>query len=285
MHRVEAFRQGLSEAGYVEGHNVAIEFRWAQSEYGRLPELAADLVQRHVAVIAAPGSSQGPLAAKAVTTAIPIVFSTGIDPVRSGLAASLNHPGGNATGIISMTGQLGPKQLGLLQDLLPRAKRFAVLANPNNATTQLFISDLQSAAATIGGQIDVLNAGTDRDINAAFARLARKPVDAIVVSPDPLFSNRRVQLVTTAIYHRTPTVYFSREFVEAGGLMSYGTNQDDMYRQVGVYTGRILKGENPADLPIVRAAKFEFVINLQTARTLGLELPEKLLALADEVIE
>ena len=154
MHRVEAFRQGLSEAGYVEGHNVAIEFRWAQSEYGRLPELAADLVQRHVAVIAAPGSSQGPLAAKAVTTAIPIVFSTGIDPVRSGLAASLNHPGGNATGIISMTGQLGPKQLGLLQDLLPRAKRFAVLANPNNATTQLFISDLQSAAATIDGQID-----------------------------------------------------------------------------------------------------------------------------------
>ena len=263
----------------------AIEFRWAQNEYRRLPELAADLVQRRVAVIAAPGSAQAPLAAKAATTTIPIVFSTGIDPVKSGLATSLNRPGGNATGVISMTGQLGPKQLGLLQELLPAAARFAVLADPNNAMTQFIIEDLRSAALTVGRDIDVFNAGSSRDIDTAFASLARRPVNALIVTPDPVFSNRHLQLVMASMYHRVPAIYFSREFVEAGGLMSYGTSQADMYRQVGVYTGRILKGENPAELPIVRATKFEFVINLQTARTLGLELPEKLLALADEVIE
>jgi len=285
MDRVAAFRKGLGETGYVEGQNVAIEFRWAQNEYRRLPELAADLVQRRVAVIAAPGSAQAPLAAKAATTTIPIVFSTGIDPVKSGLATSLNRPGGNTTGVISMTGQLGPKQLGLLQELLPAAARFAVLANPNNAMTQFVIEDLRSAALTVGRDIDVFNAGSSRDIDAAFASLARRPVNALIVTPDPVFSDRHVQLVMAAMYHRVPAIYFSREFVEAGGLMSYGTSQADMYRQVGVYTGRILKGENPADLPIVRAAKFEFVINLQTARTLGLEVAEKLLALTDEVIE
>src|SRR6516164_4269450 len=285
MDRVAAFRKGLGETGYVEGQNVAIEFRWAQNEYRRLPELAADLVQRRVAVIAAPGSAQAPLAAKAATTTIPIVFSTGIDPVKSGLATSLNRPGGNATGVISMTGQLGPKQLGLLQELLPAAARFAVLADPNNAMTQFIIEDLRSAALTVGRDIDVFNAGSSRDIDTAFASLARRPVNALIVTPDPVFSDRHVQLVMAAMYNRVPAIYFSREFVEAGGLMSYGTSQADMYRQVGVYTGRILKGENPAELPIVRATKFEFVINLQTARTLGLELPEKLLALADEVIE
>ena len=285
MDRVAAFRKGLGETGYVEGQNVAIEFRWAQNEYRRLPELAADLVQRRVAVIAAPGSAQAPLAAKAATTTIPIVFSTGIDPVKSGLATSLNRPGGNATGVISMTGQLGPKQLGLLQELLPAAARFAVLADPNNAMTRFVIEDLRSAALTVGQDIDVFNAGSSRDIDTAFASLARRPVNALIVTPDPVFSNRHLQLVMASMYHRVPAIYFSREFVEAGGLMSYGTSQADMYRQVGVYTGRILKGENPAELPIVRATKFEFVINLQTARTLGLELPEKLLALADEVIE
>ena len=184
-----------------------------------------------------------------------------------------------------MTGQLGPKQLGLLQELLPAAARFAVLADPNNAMTQFIIEDLRSAALTVGRDIDVFNAGSSRDIDTAFASLARRPVNALIVTPDPVFSDRRMQLTMAAMYHRVPAIYFSREFVEAGGLMSYGTSQADMYRQVGVYTGRILKGENPAELPIVRATKFEFVINLQTARTLGLELLEKLLALADEVIE
>ena len=284
-HRLAAFRKGLNETGYVEGHNVAIEYRWAQNEYDRLPELAADLVRRRVSIIATPGSAQGPLAAKAATTTIPIVFSTGIDPVKSGLAASLNRPGGNATGIVSMTGPLGPKQLGLLQELLPGATRFAVLANPNNATTQFLINDLRSAASTIGRQIDVLNAGTNRDIVAVFASLVHRPGSAVLVSPDPVFSNRYVQLVTLAMYHRVPAIYFSREFVEAGGLMSYGTSQVDIYRQVGIYAGRILKGENPAELPILQATKFEFVINLQTAKTFGLEVPPTLLATADEVIE
>ena len=283
--RLAAFRKGLSETGYVEGHNVAIEYRWAQNEYDRLPELAADLVRRRVAVIATPGSAQGSLAAKAATTTIPVVFSTGVDPVKVGLVASLNRPGGNVTGVISMTGALGPKQLGLLQELLPGATRFAVLANPNNATTAFVINDLRNAALTAGGQIDVLNAATNLDIDTALASLVQNPTDALLVSPDPVFTNRYVQLVMTAMYHRIPTIYFSREFVEAGGLMSYGTSQNDIFRQAGIYTGRILKGENPADLPIVRATRFELIINLQTAKTLGLEVPAKLLALADEVIE
>jgi len=284
-HRLAAFRKGLSETGYVEGHNLAIEYRWAQDEYDRLPELATDLVRRRVAVIAAPGSAQGPLAAKAATTTIPVVFSTGIDPVKSGLVASLNRPGGNVTGVVSMTGALGPKQLGLLQELLPGATRFAVLANPNNATTASVINDLRDAALAVGAQIDVLNAGTSRDIDIAFASLVHKPMDALLVSPDPVLTNRHVHLVMAAMYHRIPVIYFAREFVEAGGLMSYGTNQNDIFHQVGIYTGRILKGENPADLPIVRATRFELVVNLQTAKTLGLEVPAKLLAIADEVIE
>jgi putative tryptophan/tyrosine transport system substrate-binding protein len=203
-HRLAAFRNGLSETGYVEGHNLTIEYRWAQDEYDRLPELAADLVRRRVAVIAAPGSAQGPLAAKAASTTIPVVFSTGIDPVKSGLVASLNRPGGNVTGVISMTGALGPKQLGLLHELLPGATRFAVLANPNNATTASFINDLRGAALAVGAQIDVLNTGTSRDIDMAFASLVHKPMDALLVSPDPVLTNRHVHLVMAAMYHRIP---------------------------------------------------------------------------------
>jgi putative ABC transport system substrate-binding protein len=284
-HRLAAFRKGLSETGYVEGQNVAIEYRWAQDQYDRLPELAADLVRRRVAVIATPGSAQGPLAAKAATTAIPIVFSTGVDPVKAGLVGSLNRPGGNVTGVSSMTGELGAKRLGLLHELLPGATRFAVLANPNNAMTEAVIEDLHTAALAIGVQIDVFNAGTNRDIDTVFVSLVQKRVDALLVSPDPLFSNRRGQLVTLVTHHRVPAIYISREFAETGGLISYGTSQPDMYRQVGIYVGRILKGERPADMPILRAIKFELVINLQTARTLGLTVPDKLLALADEVIE
>jgi putative ABC transport system substrate-binding protein len=285
-HRLGAFRKGLSETGYVEGQNVAIEYRWAQDEYDRLPELAADLVRRRVAVIATPGSTQGALAAKAATTAIPIVFSAGVDAVKAGLVAGLNRPGGNVTGVSSMTAELGAKQLGLLQELLPGAARFAVLANSNNPVmAEPVIKDLRMAALAIGRQIDVFNAGTNHDIDTVFASLVQKRIDALLVSPDPLFSNRRVQLVTLATHHRVPAIYFSREFADQGGLMSYGTSQTDMYRQVGIYVGRILKGEKPSDLPILRAIKFELVINLQTAKMLGLDVPPTLLALADEVIE
>jgi putative tryptophan/tyrosine transport system substrate-binding protein len=267
-HRLAAFRKGLRETGYVEGRNVAIEYRWGQDQYDRLPELAVDLVRRGVAVIATPGSIQGALAAKAATTAIPIVFSTGADPVKVGLVGSLNRPGGNLTGVSSMTGELGAKQFGLLQELLPGATRFAVLTNSRNAMTEPIIEDLRTAALAIGRQIDVFNAGTNRDIDTVFASLVQKRADALLVSPDPLFANRRVQLVTLATYHRVPAIYISREFAEASGLMSYGTSQTDMYRQVGIYVGRILKGEKPADLPVLRATKFELVINLQTAKTL-----------------
>ena len=284
-HRLAAFRKGLSETGYVEGQNVAIEYRWAQDQYDRLPELAADLVRRRVAVIAAPGSAQGSLAARAATTTIPIVFSTGVDPVKVGLVASLNRPGGNVTGVSSMTGELGTKQLGLLHELLSGATRFAVLANPNNAMTEAVVEDLRTAALAIGAQIDVFNGGTNRDIDTVFASLSQKGVDALLVSPDPLFVNRRVRLVTLATHHRVPAIYFSREFAETGGLMSYGPSQAEMYRQVGIYVGRILKGERPADLPIPRAIKFELVINLQTAKPLGLTIPPSVLAIADEVIE
>jgi putative tryptophan/tyrosine transport system substrate-binding protein len=283
--RLRAFRQGLSETGHVEGNNVAIEYRWAQDQYDRLPELAADLVRRRVAVIATPGSAQASLAAHAATTTIPIVFSTGVDPVKVGLVASLNRPGGNVTGVSSMNGELGAKQLGLLHELMSGATRFAVLANPNNAMTEAVVEDLRTAALAIGGQIDVFNVGTNSDIDTVFASLVQKRVDALLVISDYLFANRRVQLVTLATHHRVPTIYFSREYAEIGGLMSYGTSQTDLYRQVGIYVGRILKGERPGDLPILRATKFEFVINLQTAKTLGLTVPPGVLAIADEVIE
>ncbi len=283
--QVAAFRKGLSETGYVEGRNVAIEFRWAHNEIDRLPELAADLVRRRVAVIVTPGSVTPALAAKAATTTIPIVFSSGADPVQSGLVASLNRPGGNVTGFSTMSNEIGAKRLGLLHELLPGAARFAVLVNPNSPTAELQIKDAQAAASTIGRQVEILYAGTNSEIDTAFASLVQKRADALLVSSEGFFTNRRVQLVTLAARHAVPAIYHVREFAEAGGLMSYGPSQTDQWRQVGIYVGRILKGEKPADLPVMRPTKFEFIINLQTARLLGITVPPTLLAIADEVIE
>jgi len=279
-----AFRHGVREAGYVEGQNVAIEYRWAQDQYDRLPDLAADLVRRQVTVIAAHDTPSS-IVAKAATTTIPIVFASGGDPVKLGLVASLNRPGGNVTGVTFVVAELGAKQLGLLHELQPGAVRVGVLVDPNFAGTQSFVSDVQAAALSIGKQIGVLEAPTGRDIDTAFARLAQKPIDALLVGPTALFDNRRVQLATLAAYHRVPAIYPRREFAEVGGLMSYGTIITDAYRQAGVYTGRILKGEKPADLPVIQSIKFEFVINLNTAKAFGLSFPPGLLAIADEVIE
>jgi putative tryptophan/tyrosine transport system substrate-binding protein len=278
-----AFRQGVREAGYVEGQNVAIEYRWAQDQYDRLPDLAADLVRRQVTAIAADTASA--MAAKAATTTIPIVFVSGGDPVKLGLVASLNRPGGNVTGVTFVIAELGAKQLGLLHELQPGAVRVGVLVDPNYPVTASFISDVQAAASSIMKQIEVLEAPTGRDIDTAFASLAQKPIDALLVGPSPLLTNRRVQLVTLATYHRVPAIYPLRDAPEIGGLMSYGTSITDAYRQAGVYTGRIVKGEKPADLPVIQSIKFEFVINLNTARAFGLSFPPGLLAVADEVIE
>lgn len=280
-----AFREGLSETGYVEGRNLAIEYRWAHNDNARLPELATDLVRRQVAVIAVPGTTAGALAAKAATTTIPIVFSVGLDPVQSGLVVSLNRPGGNVTGVNSMSNELVAKRLGLLYELMPAAAHFAVLVNPKNPTTEPLIKDVLAAGAAIGRQIEILTANTDREIDTAFARLVQWGADALLVHPDVLFISRRIQLITLAARHAVPAIYGFRTDVEAGGLMSYGTSLPDAHRQVGVYTGRILKGENPADLPVAQSTKFELVINQQTARILGLTVPPSLLALADEVIE
>jgi len=282
---VAAFRKGLNEAGFIEGRNVTVEFRFAYNDNARLPELAADLAQRRVAVIATPGSTPSALAAKAATTTIPIVFGIGPDPVEIGLVASLNRPGGNITGVSSMNAELGAKRLGLLHELLPTAVRFAVLVNPNNRNAEALTRDAQATASALSRQVEVLPASNTREIDAAFVSLLQKRADALLVSPDPLFDSRRVQLVTLATHHRLPTIYSFRENVEIGGLMSYGSSAAERDRQVGIYTGRILKGEKAAELPVIRAAKFEFVINLQTAKVLGLNVPQALLATADEVIE
>ena len=283
---VAAFRNGLSESGYVEGLNVAIDYRWAGNQYDRLPALAAELVRRKVAVIVATGGTVSVPVAKAVTTTIPIVFNMGGDPVQAGLIASLNRPGGNVTGISYMNVELGAKRLGLLHELLPGASRFAVLVDPNvPAAAESTVTDLHAAASTIARQIEVLAAGTNREIDAAFARLAQTRSDALLVSPFPLFYDRRVQILTLAARHAIPAIYPAREWAEAGGMMSYGSSFIDLFRQTGIYTGRVLKGEKPADLPILRATKFELVINLQTAKTFGIEVPPTLLARADEVIE
>ena len=279
-----AFRQGVRETGYVEGQNVVIEYRWAQDQHDVLPDLAADLVRRQVTVIAAQDTSSA-VVAKAATTTIPIVFVSGGDPVKLGLVASLNRPGGNVTGVTFVIAELGAKQLGLLHELQPGAVRVAVLVDPNFPLTEFFVSDVQAAASSIKKQIEVLEAPTGRDIDMAFARLAQKPTDALLVGPSQLLNNRRVQLVTLATYHRVPAIYSWREAAEVGGLMSYGTSITDAYRQAGVYTGRILKGEKPADLPVMQSIKFEFVINLNSARAFGLSFPPGLLAIADEVIE
>ena len=280
-----AFRRGLQESGYVEGNNVAIEYRWAENRIDRLPEMAADLVRHQVAVIVTPGSTDAALAAKAATKTIPIVFSVGTDPVKLGLVDSLNRPGGNATGVSYFTQELGPKRLGLLRELIPGDADVIVLGNPRNAATDLAVRDMQIAVSTIGQQITVLNASDSREIDTAFTTMVQKRAPALLIIADALFTSRRVQLVTLATRHAIPAIYTSREFAEVGGLMSYGANLRDISRQVGAYTGRILKGAKPVDLPVVQPAKFEFVINLQTARALRLEVPPTLLARADEVIE
>ena len=284
--RLRAFRQGLKETGYVEGENVAVEYRWAENQTDRLSHLAADLVRRRVAVIAATGGPASALTAKAATTMIPIVFVVNEDPVRLGLVASLARPGGNATGINWLGGELAAKRLELLRELVPGAARVAVLVNPTDATNaERTLRDVEPAARAIGLQIQALNASTGREIDAAFATFVRERPDALFVGSDALFSSRRVQLANLASRHAIPATYSTREIVEVGGLMSYGSNIQDAWRQSGVYVGRILKGAKPADLPVVQASKFELVINAQTARMLGLTVPDKLLVVADEVIE
>jgi len=278
-----AFRKGLAEAGYAEGRNVAIEYRWARNEYDRLPEMAADLVRRQVIVIAAMGGTPTALAAKAATTTIPIVFGFGGDPVQTGLVAILNRPGGNITGVVTMNVEVAAKRLGLLHELVPGATRFAVLVNASNSAAASLTRDALAAAAPAGWQIEFLAVSTNRDLSAAFASFAKR-VDAVMVAPELLFVSRRVQLLTLAARHAVPIIYPSREFAEAGGLMSYGSSFTDMHRQVGIYAGRILKGEKPADLPVMQPTTFEFVINLQTAQALDIDVPPTLLARADEVI-
>ena len=283
---VAAFRNALSEAGYVEGQNVTVEYHWLAGQYDRLPALMADLVRRRVAIIATPGGTPAALAAKTATTMIPIVFGVAEDPVSIGLVANLARPGGNATGINFFLGELVAKRLGLLHDLVPKAVRIAVLVNPANApTAEATLRDIPEAARAIGLQIQVLNATTTPEIDAAFATIVRDRADALFVAPDAFFAARRGQLATLAARDRVPTSCANREMVEAGLLMSYGTNIADMFRQVGIYTGNILKGDKPAELPVLQSTKFEFVINLQTARALGLEVPNALQLLADEVIE
>jgi len=280
-----ALTKGLSELGYVEGQNVVVEYHWLSGQNDRLPALMADLVRRRVAVIATVGDPPT-IAAKAATTTIPIAFGFSGDPVGHGLVVSLARPGGNATGINFFTSEVLTKRLGLLHELVPKAVRVVVLVNPTNTpSTESTLRDVPEAARAIGLQIQILNASTSREIEAAFATISLERADALFVAPDGFFNARRVQLATLATHYRIPAAYPSREVVEAGGLMSYGTDLLDMYRQVGIYAGRILKGANPSGLPVVQSTKFEFVINLQTARVLGIEVPNSLQLLADEVIE
>jgi putative tryptophan/tyrosine transport system substrate-binding protein len=282
--RLRAFRQGLKETGYVEGENLAVEFRWAEGQLGRLPALAADLVRRQVALIVAFAGASS--AAKSATTFIPIVFAVGEDPVAQGLVASLARPGGNLTGINFFNQELVGKRLELLRELVPGSARVAVLVNPTDATsTETTVREVGTAARTLGLQVRVLNASTSREIDAAFATFAQERPDVLFIGGDTLFNSRRVQLAHLATRHAVPAIYAQREYVEAGGLISYGTNLADAFRQVGVYAGIILKGAKPADLPVVQSSKFELVINAQTARTLGLTVPPSLLVRADEVIE
>ena len=284
--RVAAFRKGLGEAGTVEGQNVTVEYHWLSGQFDRLPSLMADLVRRRVAAIATPASNIAALAAKAATTTIPIVFGVGEDPVKLGLVASIARPGANATGINFFAQETTAKRLGLLHDLVPKALRIVVLVNPANApTAEATLRDIPEAARAIGLQIQFLNASTGREIEAAFATLVRDQADALFVGSDGFFVGRRVQLATLATYYRIPAAHPARESVEVGGLMSYSADAADSFRQVGVYTGQILKGAKPAELPVLQSTKFEFVINAQTARLLGIEVPNALQLLADEVIE
>jgi putative ABC transport system substrate-binding protein len=283
---VRAFRKGLSESDYVEGQNVTVEYHWLDGQYGSVAELVADFIRRRVAVIAVPAATAAALAAKAATTTIPIVFSVGEDPVRLGLVASLARPGGNATGFNYFNQEVDAKRLALLHELVPKTVRIAVLLDPANATNaESTLRNVREAAVALGLQLQVLNAGTSREIDAAFATFARMRPDALYVTGLGLFTSRRVQLANLAARERMPAAYANREIVEAGGLMSYGSDRIEPFHQVGVYAGRILKGAKPTDLPVVQSTKFEFVINLQTARLLGIDVPPTLLALADEVIE
>jgi putative ABC transport system substrate-binding protein len=280
-----AWRKGLNESGYAEGRNVTIEYRWAEGQYDRLPALAADLVRRQAAVIFV-GSPAAIIAAKAASATIPIVFSMGEDPVKEGFVASLNRPGGNITGISHFANQLAGKRLGLLRDIVPKAAAFAFLVNPNNPNAEPDTKDIQTAADTIGQQLMVLTASTERDLELAFMAIVQQRVGALLVGIDGNFLlGHRGQIAKLALRHSIPTMYDRREFPAAGGLMSYGTDRAESYRQGGIYTGRVLKGEKPADLPVVQSTKFEFVINLKTAKALGLTIPPGLLAIADEVIE
>jgi putative ABC transport system substrate-binding protein len=282
---VAAFRQGLNEAGYVEGQNVAIEFRWAEGRNDRLPALAADLVNRQVAVIAAT-SMPAALAAKAATTTIPIVFEGGADPVEFGLVASLNRPGGNVTGVSNFSGSMAAKIFELLHELIPNSSMIAVLVNPTSPSLALSTAkDAEAAGRALGRQIQILNASTADEIDAAFASLTQLGAGALLIGPDVFFNSRRVHLAMLAARYGVPALLNAREFPAAGGLMSYGASITDAYRQTGVYTGKVLKGARPADLPVLQPTKFELVINVRTAKALGLKLPDKLLALADEVIE
>jgi len=283
-HLVTAFRRGVREGGYLEGQNVTIEYRWGENQYDRLPDLAADLARRQVSVIAATDTASA-IAAKAATIALPVVFASGGDPIREGLVASLNRPGGNVTGVTFLTSEVGAKQLGLLLQLVPGAVRIAALIDPSWPITEPFVADVRAGASAMKKQVDMLPATTVSELDTVFASFAQKPIDALLVGGSALTNNRRVQVATLAAYHRVPAIYSLRESVDVGGLMSYGASITEAHRQVGIYSARILKGQKPADLPIMQSFKFEFVINLNTARAFGLTFPPTLLAIADEVIE
>ena len=282
---LEAFRRGLKEGGFAEGQNVAIDFRWARGQYDRLPAMAADLVNRRVNVIVAVGGDPSPLAAKRATSTIPIVFGMGSDPVNSGLVESFNRPGGNVTGVTLLTNLMEPKRLGLLRELVPGVSLIGVLLNPTFGPAALQLRQIEEAAHAINQRIVIAKAGTDEELNAAFAALVKESIGAMLVTADPYFNVRRQRIVDFAERQHLPAIYQFREFAVDGGLMSYGIDLPDVYRQIGVYAGRILKGAKPADLPVVQPTKFEFVINLKTAKALGLTVPPDVLSLADEVIE
>jgi putative ABC transport system substrate-binding protein len=282
---MRAFRQGLKEAGYVEGENIAIEYRWADNQSERVPVLAAELVRQRVALIVTTGGAQTALAAKAATTTIPIAFVVADDPVGLGLVGSLARPGSNLTGVNILLAELAAKRLELLRELAPRAARIGVLTNPNNPAADRTLQELETAARALGLQIRILKASSAHEIDTTFAAFAQERPDALFVATDPLVVARRVQLAVLAAFHRIPAAFAIREVTEVGGLMSYGASLNNAYRQVGAYAGRILKGANPSDLPVIQSSKFELVINHQTARTLGIRVPPSLLAIADEVIE